>query len=391
MDGVTFPGAESPYTETSLNPSLKGRSLPDAFAGKQYQIMLVANKFQTGFDQPLLSAMYVDKRLSGVSTVQTLSRLNRTYPAGGKDTTYVLDFVNDPDEILADFQPYYETATIEGVTDPDLVHDLETKLDHAGIYTADDVDEFAAAYVGGKGNSAIQGPLKAAKDRFNTQYEAAIAADDTAKIDELDMFRKDVGSFVRLYDFLSQIINYEDTDLEKRSLYLRFLARQIAEKNRTQAIDFSTVELTHIKQSRSGDGALDLTKGKGTPLKPTTSIGSGEARDPRMVRLEAILAKINDLFSGEDFTPAEQRSWVEGVVTVLLDDETIQTQAVTNSKRQFVESPDLSDAVTEAVLGNQSSHNKMADIYFTDDHIKVALVHLLGELVHENAHAEANA
>ena len=388
VDGVTFPNVEPPYTESNLNPALKRRSLPKAFATDEFQIMLVANKFQTGFDQPLLCAMYVDKRLSGVTTVQTLSRLNRTYAAGGKDTTYVLDFANDPDEILADFKQYYETATIEGETDPDLVHDLQTKLDHAGIYTADEVNTFADAYIGNKGNSAIQAPLKAAKDRFNTQYEAALAANDKAKVDELDMFRKDVGSFVRLYDFLSQIVNYQDTDLEKRSLYLRFLARQITAKNRNQEVDFSTVELTHIKQSRTADVTLDLGTGEAKTLKPITATGSGEKRDPRMVRFEQILAKINELFAGEDFTIAEQQSWVEGVVTVLMDDNTIQTQAANNSKKQFMESPDLNDAVVEAVLGNQTSHNKMADIFFTDDRVKVALVHLLGELVHENIKAE---
>ena len=387
VDGVTFPGVEPPYTETSLNPALKGRSLPRAFGTGEFQIMLVANKFQTGFDQPLLCAMYVDKRLSGVTTVQTLSRLNRIYPAGGKDTTYVLDFVNNPDEVLADFKTYYETATIEGETDPDLVHDLQAKLDNAGIYTADEVDTFAAAYVGGQGNSAIQAPLKAAKDRFNDRYDAAVHDEDKAAIDDLDLFRKDVGSFVRLYDFLSQIINYQDTDLEKRALYLRFLARQITGKNRTQEIDFSTVELTHIKQTRTADQTLDLASGQSRVLKPITSTGSGQSRDPRMVRLEQVLAKVNDLFAGEDFSPAEQRSWVEGVVTVLMDNDTIATQAGANSKKQFIDSPDLNEAVVEAVLGNQASHHKMADIFFTDDRIKVTLVHLLGELIHENGSA----
>jgi len=388
VDGVSFPKVDPPYTEGNLNPALKGRSLPKAFATDQFQIMLVANKFQTGFDQPLLSAMYVDKRLSGVTTVQTLSRLNRIYPAGGKDTTYVLDFVNDPDSVLADFKQYYETASIEGDTDPDLVHDLQAKLDHAGIYLSSEVDAFAEAYVGGKGNSAIQAPLKAAKDRFNQRYDAALATNDKSKVDELDLFRKDVGSFIRLYDFLSQIVNYQDTDLEKRSLYLRFLARQITARNRKQEIDFSTVELTHIKQSRTADLSLDLRQGQAKPLKPITGTGSGQSRDPRLVRWETILAKVNDLFAGEDFTIAEQRSWVEGVVTVLMDDDTITTQAVTNSKKQFIESPDLTDAVVDAVLGNQTSHNKMADFFFTDDRVKIALVHLLGELVHENAHAE---
>jgi type I restriction enzyme R subunit len=107
-----------------------------------------------------------------------------------------------------------------------------------------------------------------------------------------------------------------------------------------------------------------------------------------MVRLQEVLDKVNDLFAGEDFTPAEQQSWVEGIVTVLMDDETIVTQATANTKKQFVESPDLSDAVTEAVLGNQVSHNKMADYFFADERIKVEFVKLLGTFMHENIHAD---
>ena len=131
-------------------------------------------------------------------------------------------------------------------------------------------------------------------------------------MEELDLFRKDVGSFVRLYDFLSQIVDYADTDLEKRSLFLRLLLPRLTGKVGGDVIDFSTVELTRIKQARSGDLSLDLDKGETKPLAPVAGAGTGTARDPRMVRLEEVLAKINDLFAGEDFTPAEQQSWVEG-------------------------------------------------------------------------------
>ena len=383
VDGVAFAGAEPPYTEASLNTGLRGRSLPVAFATDDFQILIVANKYQTGFDQPLLCAMYVDKRLSGVTAVQTLSRLNRTYPSAGKDTTYVLDFVNDPAEILASFKPYYREATLEEETDPDIVHDLQAKLDASGIYTEAEVEAFIAAYLAGR-HGAMSAPLKAAADRFNTRYAAAIADSDKTTLEELDLFRKDVGSFIRLYDFLSQIINYADTDLEKRSLFLRLLAGRLTGRVGAEAVDFSAVELTHIKQARSGDHALDLDSGDVVRLKPVASTGTGAARDPRMVRLAEVLEKINDLFAGEDFTPAEQQSWVEGLVTVLMDDDTIRAQAGANTRKQFVESPDLSDAVTEAVLGNQTSHAKMADYFFTDDRVKVELVKLLGELVHEN-------
>lgn len=386
VDGTAFAGAEPPYTETSLNTGLRGRSLPVAFASDDFQILIVANKYQTGFDQPLLCAMYVDKRLSGVTAVQTLSRLNRTYPAAGKDTTYVLDFVNEPAEILASFKPYYREATLEEETDPDIVHDLQAKLDAAGIYTEAEVAAFVSAYLAGK-HGAMSAPLKAAADRFNSRYAGAIADTDKSTLEELDLFRKDVGSFVRLYDFLSQIINYADTDLEKRSLFLRLLAGRLTGRVGAEAVDFSAVELTHIKQARSGDHSLDLDSGDVVHLKPVAGTGTGAARDPRMVRLAEVLEKINDL-ADENFTPAEQQSWVEGLATVLMDDNTIREQAGANTKKQFVESPDLSDAVTEAVLGNQTSHTRMADYFFTDDRVKVQLVKLLGELVHENLKAE---
>ena len=136
--------------------------------------------------------------------------------------------------------------------------------------------------------------------------------------------------------------------------------------------------------------ASTSTRARPNHSHPVAGAGTGTARDPRMVRLEEVLAKINDLFAGEDFTPAEQQSWVEGIVTVLMDDETIRAQAGANTKKQFVESPDLSDAVTEAVLGNQTSHNKMADYFFTDERVKVQLVRVLGELVHENLKAEVS-
>ncbi len=124
-DPETGPG---PCNERTMNPGLKGRDLRTAFATDDYRVMLVANKFQTGFDQPLLCAMYVDKQLSGVTAVQTLSRLNRRLPSAGKNTTFVLDFVNDPDEILAAFKPYYGESTLATGTDLNLIHDLQAKL-----------------------------------------------------------------------------------------------------------------------------------------------------------------------------------------------------------------------------------------------------------------------
>jgi type I restriction enzyme, R subunit len=389
VPGVVFPGVEPPYSESNLNKGLRGRTLPVALGSSDFQILIVANKYQTGFDQPLLCAMYVDKRLSGVAAVQTLSRLNRTYAAGGKDSTYVLDFVNDPQEILDEFLKYYRTAELTETTDPDIIHDLQAKLDAAGVYTNAEVDAFARAFVTpGTKHGLHTGPLKSAADRFNARYAAAVTNDDNATIEELDLFRKDIGSIVRLYDFLSQIVNYGDTDLEKRSLYLRLLHPRLTGRAVSEPIDFSTIELTHIKQARAGDHKLDLAAGELRPLSPVDP-GTGQARDPRMVRLAEILERINELFAGEDFSPSNVESWVQGVVTVLTENEQIRTQASANSAKQFVESPDLGDAVNDAILGNQTTNDRLVDMYFSRPDMQSKLVRHLGELVHENLRIES--
>ncbi|QCX28953.1 hypothetical protein [Nocardioides jishulii] len=199
-------------------------------------------------------------------------------------------------------------------------------------------------------------PLGSAAARFADAWHAAQATKDKARVDELELFRKDVGSYVRLYDFLSQIVNYEDPDLEKLALFLRLLKGRLVRPEASDIIDLSSVELTHIKQARAKDQTLDLNSGETVALMPMTAAGSGQSRDPHMVLLEEVLAKVNALFDGEDFTPGQQRSWVEGLVTVLGENATVRSQAAANTSKQFVESPDLSDAVTGAVLDAGRAH-----------------------------------
>ena len=380
-DDETGPG---PFNERTMNPGLAGRDLRTAFATEDYKVMLVANKFQTGFDQPLLAAMYVDKRLSGVTTVQTLSRLNRTYraPSGeAKDSTFVLDFVNSAEDVQAAFEPYFETAHLETSTDPNLVHDIATKLDQAGIYTDPEVEALVDAWIKNKGNNALTAAIGPAKQRFKQRYQAALETGDKAEIDLLDVFRKDVGTFVRLYDFMSQIIDYGDTDLEKRSIYLRLLERQIRPDNYTAEVDLSEVQLLAVKQIDKGSSDIKLGTDT-TGLKGLTGAGTAAAKDPKMVLLQQVLDRLNDLFGSEDFTPAQKESWLEGLLNALLENHQLLTQAKVNSKKQFLDSPDLHDAVVVAVLGNQTSHNKMADYFTSTGEVEIFIVESLGELVH---------
>jgi type I restriction enzyme, R subunit len=219
-----------PFNEHSktLNPNLKGRDIREAFRGADYQLLLVANKFQTGFDEPLLCGMYVDRRLAGIQAVQTLSRLNRAdYP--GKDTTYILDFSNSADDILAAFRTYYDTAELEAVTDPNIVYNLRAELDATGCYDDFEVDRVADVELSPK---AKQGDLVAAispvADRLLKRFKAArerLAAardqkeeksvkDAKDEQDALWLFRNDLGAFIRAYTFLSQIFDYGNSGRE---------------------------------------------------------------------------------------------------------------------------------------------------------------------------------
>lgn len=385
FSGTVFDPVSGPeeFSEASMNPGV--RDLRTAFGGDGYKIMIVANKFQTGFDQPLLCAMYVDRVLTGVTAVQTLSRLNRTYrtPGGTIKTaamTQVVDFVNEPETIREAFEPYYTDAFLETATDPNLVHDLSAKLDTFGIYTQAQIDECAEAFVrAGADTTArdkVYAPVDQAKKVFAGRYQAAMLAHDgkgdKAALAELDMFRKDVGTFVRLYDFMSQIVNYGDPELEKKQIFLRTLNRHIQPDTYTAPIDLSEVVLKRVKQLDRG--TTDIGLGVRVGLHGVTAAGSGEKRDPTMVAFQAVLDRLNDLFGSEDFTEGQKVSFLQALLRTLLDDPDLVQQAKVNSATQFVESPDFDQAVTGAVADNQGAHHKMSEYFFTNAPGRASLV-----------------
>jgi type I restriction enzyme R subunit len=381
------------FTEASMNPGV--HDLRTSFRGDEYKVMIVANKFQTGFDQPLLCAMYVDRILSGVTAVQTLSRLNRTYrtPSGTPKTaadTQVVDFVNEPEAIREAFEPYYTDAFLETATDPNLVHDLSAKLDTFGIYTTAEIDQCAEAEVKGLGHHALAAAIDPGKKRFAERYQAALIDNggqgDKAALAELDMFRKDVGSFVRLYDFMSQIIDYGDPALEKKQIYLRNLDRVIQPDNYTAPIDLSDVVLKKVKQVDRG--RVDIGLGVRVGLSGMTAAGSGEKRDPKMVAFQQVLDRLNDLFGSEDFTESQKVSFLEALLRTLLDDTDLVQQAKVNSAKQFVESPDFEDAVEGAVTDNQGAHQKMSDYFYSNAPGRAHLISDIAKWFHAVVEAE---
>ncbi|UZJ24516.1 DEAD/DEAH box helicase family protein [Rhodococcus antarcticus] len=382
------------FTESNMNPGLGGQDLRSAFAGDDYKVMLVANKFQTGFDQPLLCAMYVDKQLSGVTAVQTLSRLNRVYTTpNGVDKTqpFILDFVNDPEEVRKAFEPYYTDAFLETATDPNLVHDLSAKLDQAQIFTDDEVDAVVDIWVkGGKGaHNALTAGMAPAKQRFKTAYMSALTANggsgDKAAVDVLDMFRKDVATFVRLYDFMSQIVDYADVELEKRSIFLRLLERLIRDTNWSSAIDLGDVTLLNVKQVDTGKHNLSLGDKKG--LTGLTAAGSGTKTEPTMVAFAEVIDRLNDQFGDEEFSAGQKTSFVEMALNMMLENEVLFTQAAANTSTQFAESPDIKPELLTSVADGSGAQQKITDFFFSDspnaDKVIVSLAALYHATVQE--------
>ncbi|MFO0018013.1 MAG: UvrB domain 3-containing protein, partial [Synechococcaceae cyanobacterium] len=365
------------FTERSqsLNPNLKG-DIREAFKGEGYQILLVANKFQTGFDQPLLCGMYVDRRLDGIQAVQTLSRLNRCHP--GKDTTYVVDFVNDPNDILAAFKTYYATAELAEATDPNLILDLKTKLDAQGHYDEFEIDRVVKVLLDERRSdklrqSQLMAAIEPVAQRLMTlhkqarlAYRQAEASNDQDALkrakDELNallLFRSDLGTYVRFYTFLSQIFDYNNTGLEKRALFYKTLLPLLEFEREINTVDLSKVVLTHHHLRDLGAQNLDLQKGKSIPI-PGLGPGGGGVKEKEKAELAAIIAKLNEIFSGE-LTDNDKVTYVRSVIRErLLQSPTLRQQAAANSKEQFANSPDFGTELMEAIIGALDAHQAMS-------------------------------
>ena len=380
------------FTENSkaLNPDLKGRSIRDAFKGTDYQILLVANKFQTGFDEPLLCGMYVDRRLAGIQAVQTLSRLNRAHP--GKDTTYILDFVNSSEEILAAFKTFYETAELEGVTDPNLVYDLRAKLDGSGHYDDFEVDRVVAVEMNPKAKqSDLIAAIEPVADRLLKRFmqaqeklRIALAKDDTKAADEakgeinaLVLFKADLGAFQRMYSFLSQIFDYGNTAIEKRFIFYKRLLPLLEFGREREGVDLSKVVLTHHSLKDQGKRQLTLGEGDAPKLQPLTEAGAGSVQEKEKARLEEIIAKVNDLFEG-DLTDDDRLIYVNSVIKgKLLESQELVTQASNNTKAQFANSPTLSKEIMNAVMDALEAHTTMSKQAIDSEKVREGLKDVL--------------
>jgi type I restriction enzyme R subunit len=373
------------FNENTMNTKLHGQDIRQAFATDDYHVLIVANKFQTGFDQPLLVAMYVDKRIDGITAVQTLSRLNRTYP--GKDSAFVLDFVNDAETIRKAFEPYYECAELLATTNPNLIYDLQNKLSAELIFTDQEALTVAEIILQSQkyAQKTLIAALNAPVDRFKKRWTAAEQAKDKAELDKLTIFHKNLGSFCRLYDFLSQIVHYEDMSLERDYIFFKHLEPLVRPDRIRQQIDLSDITLSHYRII-AGDGVSvslgtvnDVEKG----LSPIEAVGTKVAHDPEKVKIAEIIEKLNELFDDGSLSDADKVGLFNHIAEKMMENEDINTQAKANTREQFKHSPKISDVLTDSLIAALDSYKSMGNKVLQDKSAMNRLQSLLVDYVYD--------
>lgn len=385
------------FTEGNMNPNLKGRDMRKAFDSEDYQVMIVANKFQTGFDQPKLCAMYVDKKLAGVECVQTLSRLNRTYPSKETTGTYVLDFFNEPEDILAAFQPYYKTAELADVSNPNLIFDLFDKLCAAGIFEWREVEQFCEAfYIKNKSNAAIANICKPAVERWTVRYKSSVEtyqealeifnrtkktkdavlianAENSLKEckkekDALEIFKKDLATFVSFYEFMSQIVDYDNKDLEKLSLYARNLRPMLREAAIDEEdINLDNIVLSHYRLSKIKEQNIKLAVNSDDGLEPGDAMGTATAKDKKEEYLSQIIDRLNELFITDELTDKDLVNYAYTIRDKVSENELVMKQIANNSPEQAMLG-DFTKAIDDAIMESGDAHkNQMMQLLSDND------------------------
>ncbi|PNH79226.1 type I restriction endonuclease subunit R [Arthrobacter sp. AFG20] len=352
-------GDDVPVTESSMNPGTRGKALDAAFNGPDYQVMIVANKYQVGFDQPLLCAMYVNKKLGGVMAVQTLSRLNRTYPGKSAEDIFVLDFVNNSDQIIEAFDPYYRGSTLSEETDLNQVHMLAMKLDAAHLYDPGVFDQVAEASRANS-NSKMFGVINPIAHEWHTRHHHALTDGDETGREVLEAFRTDLGKYVRTYRFLSQIVDYKDPELEKRAILYAALDRILAAPPAAISVDLSGLKLTHYRVKDEGSQKLDLEAGQATPLTPLVGAGASGLSDPKYSLWDDILKAINEFFSGTDLTDEDAIQYLDATLRAAKRDSEQVELAKANTDADFYGSTDVQDSFLNAVLDTDSRHQQFS-------------------------------
>lgn len=349
---------DSVYTEVGMNKGLPEAELPETFDGDEFRVLLVAEKYQTGFDQPLLQAMYVVKRLAGVQAVQTLSRLNRMAP--GKARTFVLDFANEEDDIFKAFKPYYEDTPMGESVDPQRLNELQHRVLEWAIFAAEDVSAFSVVWYGKKKDHTATDHRT-----MNAILDRAVDAFQRREEEEREEFRGQIAAFRNLYAFLSQIIPYQDSELEQFYTFCRNLISKLPPPGDGSSFTLDDeVALKYFRIQQMTQGSISLDDGEADPLKGPTDVGSGGRKDEE-VGLKDLVERLNERF-GTSFTRADQL-FFEQVREFAEEDERIVEAALANKFDNFASYLErmLDELFIERMDGNEEVFSRvMSDQLF---------------------------
>ncbi len=366
------------WTEVGMNDGIKETELPAKFDTDEYQVLLVAEKYQTGFDQPLLHTMYVDKKLSGIQAVQTLSRLNRT--CAGKEDTFVLDFRNKPEEIFAAFKPYYEQPPAEELTDAQHLYRLQHQLEEAQIIFEEEIQAFCNVYFKPRRKSTVHDHAK-----MNGVLDKAVARYNDLPEEEQDAFKGLCVNFRNMYGFLSQVIPYQDSDLEQLYTYLRFLLTKLPRKAAGAAYHLEDdVELEYYRLQKISEEQIDLKSGEADALKGPSDVGTGRKGDEDIL-LSELIDILNERF-GTDFTQADQL-FFDQIQEEAIANEDLRQAAAANGVDDFryVFSKAFEGLVIDRMEGNEEIFSKlMSDNefrYLASEHLLYKVYHAIKRAV----------
>lgn len=367
------------YTEKGMNNGMKQSELPSKFASSEYQILIVAEKYQTGFDEPLLHTMYVDKKLSGLQAVQTLSRLNRTAP--GKEDTFVLDFVNDHETIKDAFQPFYERTTVEETTDPQHIYQLSAELRAFRVFDDQDIDNFAEVFFSPQNSGPEQ-----AHAELSQHTQSARDQFITLSVERQAEFRSQLRSFIRLYAFQSQIVDYTDTELEKLYTFCRFLYNELPRDPDDARVEFEdelALQYYRIEENSERDIPLDASGGE---VSVPTETGT-RTEDDEEVELSTLIERINEQL-GTDFTAADEL-FLQQVKEQALEDDRVQQSAQVNTRKNFAYTFD--DKLTEFFINRRNQNEDLFTEYINNDEFQELVTNMLRNEVYSASQESAES
>ncbi len=370
-----IPGTE--FTEVGMNNGIKESQLPEKFNSEEYQVLLVAEKYQTGFDQPLLHTMYVDRRLSGIQAVQTLSRLNRRAP--GKEDTFVLDFVNERDEIFQSFKDYYEFTELGDAPDAHQLYQLQHEIEEWRVFTSEEVNAVCEIWF-----KSRKEPTPSDHQLLNATVDLAVERFEALESEDRELFRGKVTSFRNLYTFLSQIIPYQDSGQEKLYTYLRLMLPKLPRRADDNPYELGDeVDLQFYRLQKISEGSIDLGSGEADPLKGPTEVGSKTATDEE-VQLSLLVDKLNERF-GTDFDKADELFFDQVVESATGKDKLLEAaKANTFENFNLVFGKMLEGLFIERMEGNEEIFAKVMN----DDAFRKAAADHLGRTTYQKLRSD---